>query len=505
MSQITFSVPRAFSTNYDIQLIGYDQSSFQPKNLKFLSPTKQVRHEEEAALIGFEAKLGHTSLHFTEPRTAISKRVMLVGLGDTKKLNSESLKKALVAAFNKAKKEKAQQLFLSFDFFRGEAPSISAYEFGRLVAETATVINYELNHRKTELGGYKPSPKFERVDVCISTFDDLQALENGLQAGATIGEAVNLAKNLVNEPAGNMTPQALIDQAREIADASDGAIELRVYAQTELESMKAGAFLSVAKGSADIEPPALITLNYTPKDARPGIKLAEIGKSITFDSGGLNVKPSSSMRDMKGDMAGGAAVLGAIKVIAALKLPIAVQAILAATPNMISSKATKPGDIVTSMQGRSIEIDNTDAEGRMTLADGIEFARLNGATHIVDIATLTGAIFYALGPDIAGVFGNNEELTDLVLKAGKATGERSWQLPCFDGFEKANETPMADLKNSGGGFGGGASTAATFVLTFARETPAVHMDIANVSMKQQMATGYGVRTLVEVARQLSQA
>ncbi len=505
MTRITFSVPRAFSTHYDIQIVGYDQRRLAPESIKYLV---LERAEEEATLSGFKATLGETSVHFEKPRAAISKQFMLLGLGDTGQLDVLSLKKALTACFKAAQTHKAKHLFLSLDVFRntlnGKTPAVSAYEFGRLVAETATLVNYEINHQKTEAGGYKPTPKFERVDVCISTFSDIQALEAGLEAGAAIGEAVNLAKDLVNAPADDMTPQALIKEALAIAQASNGAIKVEVYGPEALERMNAGAFLSVAKGSPANEPPALITLSYTPQNAKPGTKLALIGKSITFDSGGLDVKSASNMRDMKGDMAGGAAVLGAIKVIAALKLPIAVQAILPATPNMISSKATKPGAVVTSMSGLTIEIDNTDAEGRMTLADGITFAKKNGATHLVDIATLTGAVFYALGPDRAGIFGNNNQLTNLVAESGQSVGEKSWELPCFGEFKKANESDMADLKNSGGAFGAGASTAATFVLTFAKDTPAVHMDIAGVSMKGMKATGYGVRTLVEVARRLSE-
>ena len=504
MNRITFSVPRAFCTNYDIFIKGYDQSRFTQESTRYLAPSSEVRHEAEATLDGFEAKLGQTSVHFAEPRAAVSKQTMLVGLGDTSKLDTASLRKALTASFKAAQQKKAKHLFLSLNLVNDETPAVSAFEFGRLVAETATLVNYEINHQKTEAGGYKPTPKFERVDVCISTFNDIQALEAGLEAGSAIGEAVNLAKDLVNAPADDMTPQALIKEARAIAQASNGAIEAKVYGPKELERMKAGAFLSVAKGSPKNEPPALITLSYTPQNAKAGTKLALVGKSITFDSGGLDVKSASNMRDMKGDMAGGAAVLAAIKVIAALKLPIAVQAILPATPNMISSKATKPGAVVTSMSGLTIEIDNTDAEGRLTLADGITFAKKNGATHVVDIATLTGAVFYALGPDRAGIFGNTSSLTELVKDAGQSVGEKSWELPCFGEFTKANHSDMADLKNSGGAFGAGASTAASFVLTFAEKTPAVHMDIAGVSMKSMKATGYGVRTLVEIARRLSQ-
>lgn len=505
MSKITFSVPRAFSTHYDVQIKGYDQNRFTQESLSKLSANEELRHEAEAALNGFQAKVAETSVHFTDLRSATSKKVLLLGLGDTQKLNAATLRKALGSSFQQAKAQKAKHVFLSFEFFKGETPAVSAYEFGRLVAEQATLSNYEINHQKTELGGYKPVSKFERVDVCISTFDDIEALEAGLRAGAEIGEAVNLAKNLVNAPADDMTPQALAKEARAIAKASGGAIKVQVFGLKAIQKKKAGAYLSVAKGSADCEPPQLIVLNYNPANAKQGVKLGIVGKSITFDSGGLDVKGAANMREMKGDMAGGAATLGAIRVIAALKLPIAVEAILPATPNMISSKATKPGAIVTSMRGLTIEIDNTDAEGRMTLADGIELALKNGATHVVDIATLTGAVFYALGPDRAGVFGNNDEFTQLVVESGKNAGEKSWHLPCFDEFAEANKTPLADLKNSGGGFGGGASTAASFVLTFAGNTPAVHLDIANVSMKNMQATGYGVRTLIEVARQLSQA
>lgn len=509
MHRITYSVPRAYSTHYDVFAIGYDQSRFDPEKMRHIDPSKQLRAEAEASLTDFRAKVGQTSLHFSDLKSAIAKRTLLVGLGKMQELNKESLKEALTACFKEALKAKARSLFLQFTFPSPEQPPVSAYEFGRLVAETSTMVNYEINHHKTAIGGYKQIPHLEKVDVCISTFNDVAALEAGLAAGALIGEAVNLAKNLINAPADDMTPKALADQARLIGKTSNGSIKVKVHGPKALERMKAGAILAVAKAGLKeekpVEPPALIELNYNPRNAKPGVKLALVGKSITFDSGGLDMKGAANMRDMKGDMAGGAAVLAAIQVIAALQLPISVQAILPATPNLIGSRATKPGAVVYSMSGRSIEIDNTDAEGRLTLVDAITFAKKNGATHIIDIATLTGAVFYALGPDTAGLFSNNKALSDLVDESSKAAGEQLWLLPSGKKFNEANKTPMADIKNSGGGYGAGASTAASFVLMFAEDTPTVHLDIAGVSMKQMQATGFGVRTIIEAARQMSQA
>lgn len=509
MSRITFSVPRAFSTNYDVHIKTYDQSRFTKEATKNIIPSEENRYEAEATLKGFQAKLGETRIHFTEPRKATSKEIMLLGLGDSTKLTKADLRTALTSAFQAAKANKSSELFVSFGCFKGQTPAVSAYEFGQLVAETATVVNYEINHQKTEIGGYKPQPKFKRIDVCISTFDDIEALEAGLSAGSAIGEAVNLAKNLINAPADDMTPKALADVARAISKASNGSIKVKVHGPKALERMKAGCILAVAKAGLKeerpVEPPALIELNYSPANAKPGVKLSLIGKSITFDSGGLDMKGPANMRDMKGDMAGGAAVLAAMQVIAALQLPITVQAILPATPNLIGSRATKPGAVVFSMSGRSVEIDNTDAEGRLTLVDAITFAKKNGATHIVDIATLTGAVFHATGPDTAGLFSNNQALCDLVNASSKAVGEDLWYLPSGGKYNEANKTPLADIKNSGGSYGAGASTAASFVLMFAENTPTVHLDIAGVSMKQMQATGFGVRTLIEVARQLPQS
>jgi len=508
MSRITFSVPRTYSTHYDIYAVGYDENRFKPENLKHIDPKKQVRSEAEASLTDFKATIGETSVHFSNLESSIATRSMLVGLGNTSKLNSTSLRQALTACFTAALKVKARSLFLQLNLSRFINVSISAYEFGRLVAETASMVNYEINHQKTEIGGYKPSVRLEKIDVCISTFDDIQALESGLTDGALIGEAVNLAKDLINAPADDMTPKALAFQARAIAKSSNNSLKVKVHGPKALERMKAGCILAVAKAGLKeerpVEPPALIELNYKPANAKPGVKLSLVGKSITFDSGGLDIKGTANMRDMKGDMAGGAAELAAMQVIAALKLPITVQALLPATPNLIGSRATKPGAVVYSMSGRSVEIDNTDAEGRLTLADGITFAKKNGATHIVDIATLTGAVFYALGPNTAGLFSNDKSLSDLVDESSKAAGEQLWLLPSGGEFNEANKTPIADIKNSGGGYGAGASTAASFVLLFAEDTPTVHLDIAGVSMKQMQATGFGVRTLIEVARQLSQ-
>jgi len=323
------------------------------------------------------------------------------------------------------------------------------------------------------------------------------ALAKGLETGYAVAAAVNMARDLVTEPAGTMTPSHLAEHAVEVGKQSGGKIKVKLYHKRELEKMGAGAFLAVARGSE--EKPVLIEMSYEPENADPNVLLALIGKSVTFDSGGYDLKPASGMRTMKCDMAGGAATLSAIGAIAALELPVRVKEVMAATENLINGKAYKPGDVLHSMAGLTIEVDNTDAEGRLTMADAIEFVRRRGATHIVDIATLTGAIRVALGSVGAGAFGNTPDFTRKVIESGAAVGELAWELPLWEELARANDSKIADLKNSGGDAGAGSITAALFLSRFAAETPWVHLDIAAVAFEADQGTGFGVRTLVELA------
>jgi len=283
-------------------------------------------------------------------------------------------------------------------------------------------------------------------------------------------------------------------------------LEISVLEQEQMQELGMGALLGVAQGSQ--QKPKFITLNYRGGDSAE-VDVALIGKGITFDAGGISIKPSEGMGEMKGDMAGGAAVMAAIGAIAQLKPKINVTAIIPATENLPSGNALKPGDILTAMNGKTIEIISTDAEGRLTLADALGYAKKLGAKSIVDVATLTGACRVALGDVYSGAFGNNQELVDKVIAAGGEAGELIWQMPMHEQYKEQNKSDVADIKNVGGKYGG-AITAAQFLVEFVGDTPWVHLDIAGTSMSEKEkaylvkgATGVPVRTLVNFVLSLA--
>jgi len=333
--------------------------------------------------------------------------------------------------------------------------------------------------------------------------DKLSILERGCHKGRISAEATNLARDMVNEPANQMTPGHMAEIAKNLANTY--GLELGILEREQMQELGMGALLGVAQGSR--QPPKLIILHYKGGDSAE-IDIALIGKGITFDSGGISIKPSAKMEEMKGDMAGGASVMAALSAIAQLKPKINVMAIIPATENLPDGNAMKPGDILTAMEGKTIEIISTDAEGRLILADALGYAKKLGAKLIVDVATLTGACIIALGKVTTGAFGNNQELMDKVIAAGADAGEHIWQMPMYEEYKEQNKSDVADIKNVGGREAG-AITAAQFVSEFAGDTPWVHLDIAGPSMSDKErnylvkgATGVPVRTLVNLALSL---
>jgi leucyl aminopeptidase len=291
------------------------------------------------------------------------------------------------------------------------------------------------------------------------------------------------------------------DAARSLA--SEYSLECEVLDRTRMEELKMGALLGVAQGSA--EPPVLIVLRYRPLQAASSAHLGLVGKGVTFDSGGISIKPSDGMEKMKYDMAGGAAMLGAMRAIAQIRPALPVTAFIPCVENMPGGRAQRPGDIVAAMSGKTIEVINTDAEGRLILADALVYARRQGCTHLVDAATLTGAIVVALGHLNVGLFANDDAMRDRVLQAARASGERTWPMPLEEDYKEYLKSAFADLANVGGRWGG-AITAAIFLKEFAEETPWVHLDIAGTAWldesKPYLAkgpTGIPVRTLVRLA------
>jgi leucyl aminopeptidase len=334
------------------------------------------------------------------------------------------------------------------------------------------------------------------------------ALKDALAEGILIGESQNFTRSLVNEPGNKLTPAILAQHAMQMAE--EVGLDCRTYSTDKLHELKMGAFWSVAQGSA--EPPALIVLRYEPKGVTTGPVLGLVGKGITFDSGGISLKPGDNMEKMKYDMAGGAAMLGAMRAIALLKPRVRVIAVVCAAENMPSGTAQKPGDVQTAMPlsadkpGKTIEIINTDAEGRLVLADGLTYARQLGATHLIDAATLTGACVVALGHVNAGAFSNDEETWTKFETALTVSGEKFWRLPLGEEYAEQIKSEIGDIKNTGGRWGG-AITAAEFLKVFVEETPWIHLDIAGVAWEEETKpyiakgpSGAAVRSILEWVR-----
>lgn len=376
----------------------------------------------------------------------------------------------------------------------GLAPEASA----QAIAEGALMGAYRFTRHKAQKDDEKS--ELESITIVEHAAGHLEAMSAGAERGVVLAGATNFVKDLANEPSNHLTPARLADRAEAVA--REAGLDFRVYERDEAKRMGMGSFLSVAKGSA--EPPKLVQIAYRGRDG-DGFDLALVGKGITFDTGGISIKPAAGMEAMKADMTGAAAVIGAMKAIAALRPAKNVVAIAACTENMPGGSATKPGDVVTAMNGKTIEILNTDAEGRLVLADALCLARDLGAAKVVDIATLTGAVSIALGDVCFGLMTNNDEFAGEVEAAARASGEKSWRLPMWKDYDEMVKSDVADIKNAGGR-GAGTIFGAKFLQQFVGDTPWVHLDIAGVDMADKDkgwitkgASGYGVRTLINLA------
>jgi len=354
----------------------------------------------------------------------------------------------------------------------------------------------------------KEERQIERLVVIVEGAKE-EALRRGAERGRIIGESVNFTRDLANEPGVYMTPTIMAERAQEIANQFQ--LEIDVLDQARMEQEGMGALLGVARGSE--EPPKLIVLKYAPAgggSAGDNEYLALVGKGITFDSGGISLKPGENMELMKYDMTGGATVLGVMRAIAQLKVPIPVLGVVPCTENLPSGKATKPGDVLRAMSGKTIEVINTDAEGRLILADGIAYAKKLGATRVVDMATLTGAVSIALGDVNTGILGTDQKLIDEVIGSGREVGEKFWQLPLDKEYTKQIKSDIADIKNVGGRKAG-TITAAAFLKEFADGISWAHLDIAGTAWgddakphRAKGPTGIAVRTLINLIERAAQ-
>ena len=379
------------------------------------------------------------------------------------------------------------------------AGGLSPQEAGRAIAEGSLLGLYRFDRYHTN--GNDGDGEFADLTIAERDGERAQAIRDGVAQGRAMAEATMIARNMVNEPANAMTPTAMAEVARRVAQEHGLAFETLDNADMKERGM--GAFIGVAQGSD--EPAKLIILTYQGDPDNPANNLGLIGKGITFDTGGISLKPAANMEAMKGDMAGGASVIAAMQIIAQLKPRINVTGMVAATENMPGGSAQRPGDVVRAMNGKTIEVINTDAEGRLVLADALCLARERGITRLVDIATLTGAMVTTLGKACTGVMGNDDALIGDVIKAGKQTGEKFWQLPMFDEYKELIRSDVADMKNSGGRQAG-SITAALLLKEFVDGAAWAHLDIAGTSTSEKAsgylvkgATGAPARTLAQLA------
>ena len=358
-------------------------------------------------------------------------------------------------------------------------------EAGQAIAEGSLLGLYRFDRYHSN--GDEADGDFEELTIAELDEARAESIRSGVDRGRAMAEATMIARNMVNEPANVMTPTSMAEVARRVAE--DNALGFEVMDNVDMREMGMGAFIGVAQGSD--EPAKLIILTYNGDLDNPGNNLGLIGKGITFDTGGISLKPAANMEAMKGDMAGGASVIGAMQIIAQLRPRINVTGMVAATENMPGGSAQRPGDVVTAMNGKTIEVINTDAEGRLVLADALSLARQRGITRLVDIATLTGAMVTTLGKACTGVMGNDDQLIGDVIQAGKQTGEKFWQLPMFDEYKELIRSDVADMKNTGGRQAG-SITAAFLLKEFVDGAAWAHLDIAGTSTSER-ASGYQVK------------
>ena len=433
----------------------------------------------------FEGKPGTTIVSRVGNKNPLRK-IALVGMGKVEDLTLNSWRNAAAAIARLAKKEKTIAISLP-------AGSVSAEAIAQGIAEAVVLALHEDNRFKSEPESKKP--KLETVELI-----GLSGQEKAIADGMTIAEGVILARELVNAPANEVTPVTMAQTAQQLAE--EYGLEIKILDREDCEKFEQGMGAYIGVGLGSEIPPKFIHLTYKPSGTAKR-KLAIIGKSLTFDSGGLNIKSGGSgIETMKMDMGGGAATLGAAKAIAKLKPDVEVHFICAATENMISGKAMHPGDVLKASNGKTIEVNNTDAEGRLTLADALVYAEKLEVDAIVDLATLTGACIVALGNDIAGLWSTDEALAAEMKIAAELAGEKFWQLPMEERYFEGLKSQIADMKNTGPR-AGGSITAALFLKQFIKDTPWMHLDVAGPvwadsahGVNNKGATGFPVRTLV---------
>ncbi len=423
-----------------------------------------------------------------------AKRVMLVGFGKQEKIDFKVVRELSARVVNEAVKGKCKDVVVSFESAIGNA--LTPFQIGHAFAEGATLASYKFE-------GYQLEREEHKVldSALLTGAMKVEAnLDEGLKIGAAFAKGTNLARDFVNMPANYLTPTVFAQAAIEVAQRY--GMEVEVLERADMEKLGMGALLGVAQGSAN--PPKMVVIKYQGSAKWENV-ISFVGKGITFDTGGISIKPAAGMESMVMDMGGAAAVIGAMDTIGRIKPKVNILAVVPMVENMPDGAAYRPGDVLTSMSGRTIEVISTDAEGRLILADAITYAKKQGASFIVDLATLTGAVLIALGTHTTGAMTNNKDWVANVLQSADEAGELMWELPTFDVYREQYKSRIADLKNTGGRHAG-TITAGMFLGEFAEDTPWVHLDIAgtawqdkNSDLNPTGATGVMVRTLARIA------
>lgn len=477
------------SSDVIISFVFEDKKSYAPTE-SFIKLDKALASvlSQTLKLESFTGKEGSSVTVFTHGKI-LSPRVMVVGLGKKEEFTPVVLRKIIAGVIKKLNKATNS---VSVELPTDDIGMVKMLAQGFLLG----------NYKFTQYLKKDPAEKeLEAIIIAGVLKASQKEYEKEISEATLICNAIRLTRDLVNEQAAVATPTYLAKVAQDIAKANP-EITVKIYDKKECEKMGMEAFLGIARASVDV-PPRFIHLEYTPKGYKGDKKVALIGKGITFDTGGISIKPEKYMADMKMDMAGAAAVLGVFSIISHFKPNVPVMGLIAATPNLISGSSLVPGDVVRAMNGKTIEILNTDAEGRVTLADSMSYATKNGATEMIDLATLTGACMVALGTDYAGLFSNNKSLTEKVMKAAIVSGEKVWELPLPAEYKKLNKSEVADISNLASSMWGGAVTAALFLQEFVDNKPWVHLDIAGPAFAEgeselgpKGGTGFGVGLLI---------
>jgi leucyl aminopeptidase len=492
--QVTVQVGRAESTQAEVLVLTHcEGEGLAEQDAALLdralggSLRKLVQSKE------FEGKANEVLLYHTQG-TVPAQRLLLVGLGKKSDITLETIRQGMGSAVKRARQAKAGSFTVALPSVMPEG--MSWVEVTQALVEGAILGSYQFTVYRTNA---TPEHEVAGLRILIPQKDQLRQVTEGVRRGVATAEATVFVRDLCNHPSNVLTPTRVADEAKAVAKAE--GLSIKILEQKEMEQLGMGALLGVARGSQ--EPPKFIILEYNgakKKDERPVVL---VGKTITFDTGGISLKPAENMEHMKADMTGGAEVLASIRAAARLKLPLRLISILPVAENMPGGRAMKPGDIVTTLSGKTVEVQNTDAEGRLILADGLAYAMRYKPAALIDIATLTGACVVALGQFAIGMFGTDQALKEQVRQSGQKAGERVWEMPLWEEYFEQLKSDVADMRNIGGR-GGGMITAALFLSKFVGDCPWVHLDIASTDWSERERayipkgpTAIGTRLLVQ--------